>query len=92
MDDKKHVATTVSSREVGIRRRMEVITMRSQKETKACREQENESARGKGGSRQSLKHTDGDGPMCMRNKDKDVGMQSKEIERTRGDGGALSSC
>ena len=25
--------------------------------------------------------------MCMRNKDKDVGMKSKEIERTRGEGG-----
>ena len=42
---------------------------------------------GEGGGRQSLKYTDGDVPMCMRNKDKDVGMKSKEIEKSRGEGG-----
>ena len=43
--------------------------------------------RRRGGSRQSLNHIDGDFPMCMGNKDMDVGMKSKEIERTRGEGG-----
>ena len=39
------------------------------------------------GGRQSLKHIDGDVPMCMRNKDKDVALKSKKIERSRGEGG-----
>ena len=81
MDDRKLVATTVSSRAVGIRRRMEGMTMRSQEEPKTCKEQENESARGRGAGRQSLKHIDGDVPMCMRNKDKGFGMKSKKIEK-----------
>ena len=70
---KKLLATTVSSRAVGIRGRLEAMTMRSLEEAKTCKEQENKSVRGrgKGGSRQSLKHIDGDVPMCMRNKDKD---------------------
>ena len=76
MDDKKIVATTVSSRPVEIRRQMEGMTMRSQEEPKTCKEQENESVRRRCGSRQSVKHIDGDVPMCMRN-------ESKEIERTR---------
>ena len=58
--------------------------MRSQEESKTCKEQEVERVRGRGGGRQSLKHIDGDVPMCMRNKDKDVEMKSKEIERSRG--------
>ena len=78
---------TVSSRAVGIRRRMEAMTVRCLEETKTCKEKENESVRRKGGGRQSLKHIDGDVPMCMRNEDKDVRMKSKEIERTRGEGG-----
>ena len=45
------------------------------------------SVRGRSGSRQSVTQIDGDVPKCMRNKDKDVGMKSKEIERTRGEGG-----
>ena len=87
MDDKKLVATTVSSRAAGIRRRMNGMTMRTQKKLKTCKEQENESVRGRGGGRQGLKHIDGDVPMCMRNEDKDAGMKSKEIERMRGEGG-----
>ena len=54
---------------------------------KTCKEQENESVRGTGGCRQSVKHMDGDVLLCMRNKDKDVGVKSKESERTRGEGG-----
>ena len=37
---------------------------------------------------QGLKHIDGDVPLCIRNKNKDAGMKSKEIDRTkREDGG-----
>ena len=87
MDAKKLVATTVGSRAVGIRRRMEGMTMRSQEESKTCKQHANTRVRGRGGGRQSLKHIDGDVPMCMRDKDKDVEMKSKEIERSRGEGG-----
>ena len=87
MVDKKLVATTVSSRIVGIRRRMEGMTTCSQDETKTHKEQEDEKVTGKGGSRQSLKHIDGDVPMWMYNKSKDVQLKSKKIERTRGEGG-----
>ena len=47
---KKLVTTTVSSRTVGIRRRMKGMTMLSQEEPKTCKEQENESVRGRGGA------------------------------------------
>ena len=80
----KLVTTTVSSREPGIRRRTEGMTTHSQKEINTCKEQENENVRGRGGSSQGLKHID---PLCIRNKNKDAGMKSKEIERTRGEGG-----
>ena len=84
---KKLVATTVSSRTVGIRRRMEGMTMCSQEESKTCNEQENGSVKGKGGFRQNLQHIDGDVPLCMRNKDNDVDLKTKKIESTRGEGG-----
>ena len=87
MDDKKLVATTVSSREAGIRRRTEGMTTRSQKEIKACKEQENVNVRRRGGGSQGLKHIDGDVPLCIRNNNKDAGMKSKDIERARGEGG-----
>ena len=56
---------------------MEGMTTRSQEEPQSCKEQENESVMGRGGSRQNLKHIDVDVPMCMC-KDKDVRMKSKE--------------
>ena len=40
--------------------------MCSQDESKTRNEQENEGVKGKGGGRQSLKHIDGDVPMCMK--------------------------
>ena len=39
-------------------------------QSRSRNEQENERVKGKGGSRQSLKHIDGDVPLCMRKKDK----------------------
>ena len=52
MVDKKLVATTVSSRYVGIRRRREGMTMCSQDKTKTHKEQGDEWVKGKGGGRQ----------------------------------------
>ena len=45
---------------MGIRRRVEGMTMRGQEESKTCKEQENESVRWRGGDRQNLKHIDGE--------------------------------
>ena len=92
MDDRELVATTVISRAAGIRRRMDGTTMRCQEEPKTCPEQENESVRGRGGSRQGLKHIDGDVPWCMRRKAKENEVKSKEnvkssSSRAKCDGG-----
>ena len=84
---KNLVATTVSSRIVGVRRGMEGITACCQDETKTHNEQEDGRVKGKGGGRQSFKHIDGDFPMCMKNENKDVELKLKKIERTRGEGG-----
>ena len=48
--------------------------------TKTHNEQEGERVKERGGGRQSLKHVDGDVPVCMCNKDEDVGMKSKKTE------------
>ena len=84
---KKLVVTTVSSRIVGIRRRMEGMAACSQDETKTHNEQGDERVKGTGGGSQSLIHIDGDVPMCMYKKNKDVELEAKKFEKTRGDGG-----
>ena len=58
-----------------------------QDEARTHKEQEHERVKGKGGSRQSLKHIDGNVPMCMYNRNKDVELESKKNARTRGQGG-----
>ena len=65
--------------------------MCSQEESKTCNEQENGSVKEKGGSRQNLKHIDGDVPMCMRNQDKDVDLNTNKYERRRRRQKSLSS-
>ena len=79
---KKLVATTASSRYEGIRRRMEGMTLCSQDETPTHKDQEDEWVKGKGEGRPSLKHIDGDVPMCMRNKDEEHGLESKQKEKS----------
>ena len=56
--------------------------MCSQDETTTHKEQEVERVKGKGRSRQSLKHIDGDVPMCTRNKGKDDELKSKKTEKS----------
>ena len=58
--------------------------MCSHDETTTRKEQEDERVKGKGGSRQSLKHIDGDVPTCMRNIDEENELKSKENEKSRG--------
>ena len=67
----KDVATTVSSREVGFKRREEEKTMSSQEYTETHKDQKHDKETGNGGGRQKLKHVDGDFPWCMRRKSED---------------------
>ena len=58
------------------------MTLCSQDETTTHKDQEDEWVKGKGGGRQSLKHIDGDVPMCMRNRDEEHGLESKQKEKS----------
>ena len=53
MADKKLIASTVSSRNVGIKRRNEGMTVRSHEKTKIYKDQEDETMNGKGVGRNS---------------------------------------
>ena len=61
--------------------------MSSQDGTTIRKEQEDECVKGKGGGRQSLKHIDGDVPVCVRNKGNDDELKLKKTEKARGEGG-----
>ena len=63
---------------------MEGMTMCGQDETTKHKEQEDEWVKGKSGGKQSLKHIDGDVPMCTRNEGKDDELKSKKTEKARG--------
>ena len=73
----KLVATTVSSREEGIRRRIENMTTISQESSKTSEDQENKTRNRKGGGRQKFKNVDGDVPMCMKINDGRTGEIAK---------------
>ena len=60
------VATTVSNRDVVIRRTKEGTTMSSRGEEMVHENQNHEDFAVKGGGRQRLRHVDGDFPSCMR--------------------------
>ena len=83
----KLVATTVSSREEGIRRRIEDTITISQESSKTSEDQENKKRNRKGGGRQKFKNFDGDVPMCMKINDGRTGEMKKECEKTKGKGG-----
>ena len=55
---------------------MEGMTLCSQDETTTHKDQEDEWVKG------SLKHIDGDVPVCMRNKDEEHGLESKQKEKS----------
>ena len=63
---KKLIATTVSSREKGMKRREEGWTMSSQKTITTQRNHSNERCTSEGGGRDKLKKVVGDFPTCMR--------------------------
>ena len=62
----KLIATIVSSREKGMRRREEGWTTRSQKTITSQRNHSNERCTSEGGGRDKLKKVDGDFPTCIR--------------------------
>ena len=66
MSVKKLIATTVSSREKGMRRREEGWTMSSQKTITSQKNHSNERCTSEGGGRDKLKKVDGHFPTCMR--------------------------
>ena len=65
---KKLIATTVSSRETGQKRRDEGKTMSSQIHTATQENQRSDKGTSEGGGRDKLKKVDGDFPACMRHK------------------------
>ena len=85
--DKKFVATNVSVRLLGIKRRSEGMAMSSHEETSLWNGQEDGMMKGEGGGRQRLKHVVGDVPMCMRNKDEEWESALYKIEKVKGRGG-----
>ena len=79
MADKKLIATTVSSREKGIRRREEGKTTSSQRTISLQGSQEE--------SRNKLMKVDDDSPTHMRNIRNNIGDETKRMEDLRGKGG-----
>ena len=65
---KKLIATTVSSREAGQRRRDEGMTTSSQMHKAIQENQGGDRGTSEGGGREKLKKVDGDFPACMRRK------------------------
>ena len=80
MAGKKLIATTVSSRNVEIKRRNERMTLSSHEETKIYKDQEDEKVNGKGGGRPKFKHVDGDVPLSMRSKEDERKGKEKVLE------------
>ena len=62
----KLIATTVSSREKGLRRREEGWTTSSQMQTATQGDQQSNRSTSEGGGRDKVKKVDGDFPACMR--------------------------
>ena len=73
----------VASREVGLKRREERKTMRSQDYTETHKDQRDDKGTGNGGGRQKLKHVDGG--WCKRRKSEDK-KQQRENEISKGKG------
>ena len=67
--DTNLVASTVSCRIMGIRRRSEKKTTSRHEGATLCRNQENEQKKGKDGGRQRFRYINGDVPHCIRSND-----------------------
>ena len=79
---KKLIATTVSSRETGQKRRDEGKTTSSQMHTATQENQRSDRGTSEGGGRDKLKKVDGDFPACMRHQKKTTTMTTQEKRRS----------
>ena len=75
---KKLIATTVSSREIGLKRGEEGKTMSSQRQTATQGIQQTNRNTSEGGGRDKLKNVDGDFPACMRLKKESIEDHAKK--------------
>ena len=82
---KKLIATTVSSRENGPKRREEGMTMSSQMQTATQGNQQTNRSTSEGGGSDKLKNVDGDFPACMRLRKESIDDNTKKrrLERKR---------
>ena len=93
MTVKKLIATTVSSRETGQRRRGEGKTTSSQVHTTTQGHQGSDRCTSEGGSRQKLKQVDGDFPACTRRENNNNEDKKRRTEDLKGKGaGRLEHC
>ena len=79
---KKFIATTVSSREMGQKRRDEGKTTSSQMHIATQENQRSERSTSGGDGRDKLKNVDGDFPTCMRHKKKTTKTTTQEETKT----------
>ena len=84
---KKLIATTVSSRETGQKRRNEGKTTSSQMHTATQENQRSDRGTSEGGGRDKLKKVDGDVPECMRHKKDNNDDSTRKTEDLKGKGG-----
>ena len=91
---KKLIATTVSSRERGLKRREEGRTTSSQRQTATQGNQQSNRSTSEGGGRDKLKKVDLDYfPSCMRFKEDSSDDHTRKIEDLEGRGGGrLKHC
>ena len=82
---KKLIATTVSSREIGLKRREEGKTMSSLTQTATQGNQQTNRNTSEGGGRDKLKNVDGDFPACMRLKKESIEDNEKKTNNVDGD-------
>ena len=92
MVDEKLIATTVSSRDVGIKRRSEGTTASSHEEGTMCGDQNHKELKGEGGGRQRLKHVDADFPLFMREMDKERRFEKNTKTGRKGKAEADKNC
>ena len=80
---KNLIATTVSSREIGLKRREEGNTVSSQRQTATQGNRQTNRKTSEGGGRDKLKNVDGDLPACMRLRKESIEDNAKERKPER---------
>ena len=76
----KLIATAVSSREIGLKRREEGKTVSSQRQTETQGNQQTNRNTSEGGGRDKLKNVDGDFTACMDSKKESIEDNAKKTK------------